>query len=621
MIVGTDMPFTSDSITAWGLGGGFPYAGVAFQNYTSSNSSLGIFSFRANDDGSFVLWETQIINGAFLTILPTSTGLFGVGISPTATLHLRAGTATASTGPLKFTAGTNTTITEPGLMEYDGNYWYGTLGSSARKTFAFRELTVRTTSVSASVASSDDVILADEGALMADLILTLPSVVTQGKKYVVKRVSNGTHNIVITPQIGDKIDGASTYTLTVLNQSITIVADGGTNWDIIAIDDNFVKLQSSTPGTAQTGNLNLSGTGIFGTLKPTNPLGITYGGTGATSVGNLLVGTNLSVSGGTGVIIGGSNATISLGNAVVTSVSNDTNITGSISVGTLTFAWASTLAVGRGGTGTGTAFTAGSVLFAGTSGVYNQDNSKLFWDDTNFLLGIGTASPTAFIHTSASTTSYASLRIPTGTAPTSPNEGDIWNDSTQKSLKGRIDGVTTGIMNVLYTSNTSNTVTSTNPAMGTALTMMPSGVGSLTLPANFWTPGKTVKVYLTGVYTTAASGQGGGQATVNLGATAIVQSSTDTVTANISNQFWYMDFTITCVSTGVSGTFWTQGGWDRAISTSTSSTTITRRPMSNTALITVDTTAQKLLDVTWLWTGNTTGNNIVVTNAYAYCMN
>jgi len=53
-----------------------------------------------------------------------------------------------------------------------------------------------------------------------------------------------------------------------------------------------------------------------------------------------------------------------------------------------------TLGVARGGTGTGTAFTAGSVVFAGASGVYTQDNSNLFWDDTNNRLGIGTTSPT-----------------------------------------------------------------------------------------------------------------------------------------------------------------------------------------------------------------------------------
>lgn len=52
------------------------------------------------------------------------------------------------------------------------------------------------------------------------------------------------------------------------------------------------------------------------------------------------------------------------------------------------------LPVANGGTGTNTAFTAGSVVFAGASGTYSQDNANLFWDDTNNYLGIGTATPT-----------------------------------------------------------------------------------------------------------------------------------------------------------------------------------------------------------------------------------
>jgi hypothetical protein len=38
-------------------------------------------------------------------------------------------------------------------------------------------------------------------------------------------------------------------------------------------------------------------------------------------------------------------------------------------------------------------FTAGSVLFAGADKRISQDNTKLFWDDTNDRLGIGTSSP------------------------------------------------------------------------------------------------------------------------------------------------------------------------------------------------------------------------------------
>ena len=42
----------------------------------------------------------------------------------------------------------------------------------------------------------------------------------------------------------------------------------------------------------------------------------------------------------------------------------------------------------------------------------------------------GVTAPTAMIHAAASTTSAASYRVPSGTAPTSPNEGDLWNNGT-----------------------------------------------------------------------------------------------------------------------------------------------------------------------------------------------
>lgn len=51
-----------------------------------------------------------------------------------------------------------------------------------------------------------------------------------------------------------------------------------------------------------------------------------------------------------------------------------------------------------GGTGTNVAFTAGSVVFAGPSGFYNQNNSRFFWDNTNFRLGVSTNVPSVSLH-------------------------------------------------------------------------------------------------------------------------------------------------------------------------------------------------------------------------------
>ena len=52
-----------------------------------------------------------------------------------------------------------------------------------------------------------------------------------------------------------------------------------------------------------------------------------------------------------------------------------------------------TIGVGYGGTGTATAFTTGSIVFAGASGVYNQSNANFFWDNTNSRLGIYATTP------------------------------------------------------------------------------------------------------------------------------------------------------------------------------------------------------------------------------------
>jgi hypothetical protein len=56
------------------------------------------------------------------------------------------------------------------------------------------------------------------------------------------------------------------------------------------------------------------------------------------------------------------------------------------------------------------------------------------------LVGIGLGTPTALLDLAGSTVDNASLRIRSGVAPTSPNDGDIWFDGTD--LKIRVAGVT-----------------------------------------------------------------------------------------------------------------------------------------------------------------------------------
>lgn len=59
-----------------------------------------------------------------------------------------------------------------------------------------------------------------------------------------------------------------------------------------------------------------------------------------------------------------------------------------------------------------TSATTGSVLFAGASGILQQDNANFFWDDTNNRLGINTATPFCPIHVKG--TSYSNLQLLAG---------------------------------------------------------------------------------------------------------------------------------------------------------------------------------------------------------------
>ena len=65
-----------------------------------------------------------------------------------------------------------------------------------------------------------------------------------------------------------------------------------------------------------------------------------------------------------------------------------------------TFTLGGTLSVANGGTGTSTAFTQGSIIFAGLGGTYSQNSGNFIWDNTNRRLGIGII-PTGTLHVDA----------------------------------------------------------------------------------------------------------------------------------------------------------------------------------------------------------------------------
>ncbi|KKQ01470.1 MAG: hypothetical protein US12_C0045G0007, partial [Parcubacteria group bacterium GW2011_GWA2_36_24] len=128
-----------------------------------------------------------------------------------------------------------------------------------------------------------------------------------------------------------------------------------------------------------------------------------------------------------------------------------------------------------GGAGSPTWFapTAGSVLFAGASGILQQDNANFFWDDTNNRLGIGTTAPTAYygtITTGAARKTFAFLESPTFTGtvtiptPFTLGATSVTSTGTQLNYLNAATG-TTGTTSTNLVFSTSPTLIT--PALGT----------------------------------------------------------------------------------------------------------------------------------------------------------
>lgn len=112
----------------------------------------------------------------------------------------------------------------------------------------------------------------------------------------------------------------------------------------------------------------------------------------------------------------------------------------------------------HGGSGSSTAFTPGSVVFAGTSGVYSQDNAHFYWDDTNNRLALGNTAPTFSLDVmTAGATDGINVRDSTG-AKTVQLLSDY--NTNQCTVRLRRDGINTTGFFSLYEGSTFNDLVS-----------------------------------------------------------------------------------------------------------------------------------------------------------------
>jgi hypothetical protein len=159
-----------------------------------------------------------------------------------------------------------------------------------------------------------------------------------------------------------------------------------------------------------------------------------------------------------------------------------------------------TLPVANGCTGTSTAFTTGSVVFAGASGTYSQDNANFFWDDTNNRLGIGTASPDVKLTIAGG--GGAAIKILDG--------GDIQINNAANTGSAVIYCDTDLVLNVTGGIITTGTISNTNAAvgdLGTYAWLAYAAASTATIVAGTNYAGSGLRYFgYTGTSTGAASG-------------------------------------------------------------------------------------------------------------------
>ena len=198
--------------------------------------------------------------------------------------------------------------------------------------------------------------------------------------------------------------------------------------------------------------------------------------------------------------------------------------------------------------------------------------------------------------------------------------GKLWSWRVNGTEIGAIDytgNITKGpelskVSGTVFTQIADKTVANTT----TETTIFGTGSGSLTLPANTFTVGKTVRCKFKG-YT---SGLNGTSATINIkiGGTTIC-TSTSNLPAALSNTYWELEFDITCRTTGTTGMIIGQG--KTTVAEGIGFATVTIRPLQMTSTATVNTTISNTIDCTYTWGTASTSNTITSTNATIEILN
>lgn len=186
-------------------------------------------------------------------------------------------------------------------------------------------------------------------------------------------------------------------------------------------------------------------------------------------------------------------------------------------------------------------------------------------------------------------------------------------DPTQNAIMPSVSGLTVSMVLTMFTGTASKTVANTT----SETSLIPTGIGSVTLPAGFLAVGKRIRIAGGGVFSTILV-PGNVTVRMKLGSVTVASVVISNILSSASNNAFQFTGSVTCRTTGASGTVVTDGN----ASYETGLLSRGFAPLNNAgATATVDTTTSKALDVTVQWATGSASNTMTVTNASIEILN
>lgn len=240
--------------------------------YVTATSSDLVLGTTTSNSIRFV-----INSGADAATIDTSSR-FGVGVAaPSAVMHLKAGTATAGTAPLKLNSGTNLTAAEAGAVEYDGVTSYFANDTSSGRGYLPSTQIFRLTSTGGAIGpaianffgATSAIQLAAGGAYEIEAYCYFTKT-TAGTVTVTATTSAAPVNLNGYIRYGAAVGGTATGAasqINLFNSTATASAFGASASLTTAVNHLFI-VKLVVESNASASNLRINFTSSAGTVTP-----------------------------------------------------------------------------------------------------------------------------------------------------------------------------------------------------------------------------------------------------------------------------------------------------------------------------------------------------------------